>query len=95
MELTGKGRRATAGAVMKHAGHYLQGFGYTALRILRREGPRPRPCPALRDESGQGVAEYVIILAVIVVAAIILAVAFHDKLAAVWQSVTSQLGDLS
>jgi len=49
----------------------------------------------LRDESGQGVAEYVIILAVIVVAAIILAVAFHDKLAAVWQSVTNQLGDLA
>jgi len=48
-----------------------------------------------RNESGQGVAEYVIILAVIVVAAIILAVAFHDKLAAVWQSVTSQLGDLA
>jgi len=48
-----------------------------------------------RDESGQGVAEYVIILAVIVVAAIILAVAFHDKLASVWQSVTNQLGDLA
>jgi len=57
--------------------------------------PRPRPCPAFRDENGQGVAEYVIILAVIVVAAIILAVAFHEQLAAVWQSVTSQLGDLA
>ena len=54
---------------------------------------RVRAC--LRGESGQGVAEYVIILAVIVVAAIILAVAFHDKLSAVWQSVTSQLGDLA
>ncbi len=49
----------------------------------------------LREEAGQGVAEYVIILAVIVIAAIVLAIAFHDQLAAVWESVTSQLGDLA
>ncbi len=61
------------------------------LVVKRRIDLRAR----LRDESGQGVAEYVIILAVIVVAAIILAVAFHDKLAAVWESVTNQLGDLA
>jgi Flp pilus assembly pilin Flp len=49
----------------------------------------------LREDEGQGVAEYVIILAVIVIAAIVLAIAFHDQLAAVWGSVTSQLGDLA
>jgi len=49
----------------------------------------------VRNEAGQGVAEYIIILAVIVVAAIILAIAFHDQLAAVWNSVTEQLGGLA
>jgi len=49
----------------------------------------------LSDETGQGVAEYIIILAVIVVAAIILAIAFHDQLAAVWESVTEQLGGIA
>jgi Flp pilus assembly pilin Flp len=49
----------------------------------------------LRDEAGQGVAEYIIILAVIVVAAIVLAIAFHDQLKAVWDSVTSQLGSIA
>jgi len=49
----------------------------------------------LRNESGQGVAEYIIILAVIVVAAIILAIAFHEQLAAVWDSVTDQLGGIA
>ena len=49
----------------------------------------------LRDDSGQGVAEYIIILAVIVVAAIILAIAFHEQLAAVWESVTDQLGGVA
>ena len=49
----------------------------------------------LNDESGQGVAEYIIILAVIVVAAIVLAIAFHDQLADVWDSVTSQLGEIA
>jgi Flp pilus assembly pilin Flp len=49
----------------------------------------------LRDEAGQGVAEYIIILAVVVVAAIVLAIAFHEQLSAVWDSVTSQLGELA
>jgi Flp pilus assembly pilin Flp len=49
----------------------------------------------LRDDSGQGVSEYIIILAVIVIAAIVLAIAFYDQLSAVWDSVTSGLGDLS
>ncbi|MCL2655255.1 MAG: hypothetical protein FWD65_06125 [Coriobacteriia bacterium] len=79
-----RGRRARAG---------LRGAGRSAWRALCGGGLRLR-C-SLNDESGQGVAEYVIILAVIVVAAIILAVAFHDQLAAVWQNVTSQLGDLA
>jgi len=38
------------------------------------------------------VAEYVIILAVIVIACIILAIAFHEQLTSVWQSITEQLG---
>ena len=49
----------------------------------------------LKGETGQGVAEYIIILAVIVVAAIVLAIAFHDQLSAVWDSVTSQLGGIA
>jgi Flp pilus assembly pilin Flp len=47
------------------------------------------------DERGQGVAEYIIILAVIVIAAIVLAIAFHEQLSAVWESVTSSLGELA
>ncbi|MCL2323961.1 MAG: hypothetical protein FWC48_00055 [Actinomycetia bacterium] len=66
------------------------------MESIRRRLSIGRPLwSCLAGESGQGVAEYVIILAVIVVAAIILAVAFHDQLAAVWQSVTSQIGDLA
>jgi Flp pilus assembly pilin Flp len=49
----------------------------------------------LHDETGQGVAEYVIILAVIVIAAIVLAIAFKDQLETVWDSVTSALGELT
>ncbi|MCL2438229.1 MAG: hypothetical protein FWE48_00430 [Coriobacteriia bacterium] len=49
-------------------------------------------CRNCRSESGQGVAEYVIILAVIVIACIILAIAFHEQLTSVWQSITEQLG---
>ncbi|MCL2679975.1 MAG: hypothetical protein FWF11_00635 [Coriobacteriia bacterium] len=48
----------------------------------------------LRRDCGQGVAEYVIILAVVVIACIILAIAFHEQLAGVWESVTSQLGSI-
>jgi len=48
-----------------------------------------------RRDCGQGVAEYVIILAVIVIACIILAIAFHEQLASVWESVTSQLGGIA
>ena len=49
---------------------------------------------AVRSESGQGIAEYVIILAVIVIACIILAVAFHGQLQALWDSITTQLGSI-
>lgn|GEM_PF-1113484 len=45
-----------------------------------------------KSDSGQGVAEYVIILAVIVIACIILAIAFHEQLTSVWESITQQLG---
>ena len=48
-----------------------------------------------RLDSGQGVAEYIIILAVIVIACIILAVAFHEQLTSVWNSVTDQLGGIA
>jgi Flp pilus assembly pilin Flp len=76
--------------------------GLTVKKILSREvfsresfsnlGTRWY-CKCL-SESGQGVAEYIIILAVIVIACIILAVAFHEQLSSVWESVTSQLGGI-
>jgi Flp pilus assembly pilin Flp len=50
---------------------------------------------ASRSESGQGVAEYIIILAVIVIACIILAIAFHEQLTNVWQSITDQIGAIA
>jgi Flp pilus assembly pilin Flp len=50
---------------------------------------------ALHSDRGQGVSEYVIILAVIVIAAIVLAVAFHDQLETIWENVTSSLGELA
>ncbi|MCL2333133.1 MAG: hypothetical protein FWC54_06615 [Actinomycetia bacterium] len=93
MELIRKGRRAK----MPRSTQRVSAFLWEAERRIYRAIAKLRIQlhAGLRDESGQGVAEYVIILAVIVVAAIILAVAFHDKLAAVWQSVTDQLGDLA
>ncbi|MCL2525518.1 MAG: hypothetical protein FWE46_00480 [Coriobacteriia bacterium] len=45
-----------------------------------------------QSDSGQGVSEYIIILAVIVIACIILAVAFHGQLESLWSSVTGKLG---
>ncbi|MCL2881735.1 MAG: hypothetical protein FWF45_02425 [Coriobacteriia bacterium] len=95
MKLTRTNRSEGSTTLARRAGSYVRAAGMFAAQVTAGPRPRPRPCPALQDESGQGVAEYVIILAVIVVAAIILAVAFHEQLAAVWQSVTSQLGDLA
>lgn len=46
------------------------------------------------SDSGQGVAEYAIILAVIVVGAIALATAFSTQLGTVWTSVTTQMSAL-
>jgi len=48
-----------------------------------------------RLDSGQGVAEYVIILAVIVIACIVLAVLFHEQLVALWEKVTGELADIA
>ncbi|MDR1775462.1 MAG: Flp family type IVb pilin [Actinomycetes bacterium] len=45
------------------------------------------------DESGQGVVEYVIILAVIAIACVGLAVLFHNKLKTLWDKVTEELGN--
>ena len=42
-------------------------------------------------DSGQGVAEYIIILAVIVIACIGLAFLFRDQLSVLWETVTSAL----
>lgn len=50
--------------------------------------------PLVADDCGQGIAEYVIILAVIVVAGIVLVTAFGDQLSTVWESVTTQFGTL-
>lgn len=49
----------------------------------------------LRDEQGQGISEYLIILAVVVIAAIALATTFSDQLSALWGSITSQLQAIS
>jgi len=87
----GELRRGRAGLLSRRASVVREACG-RLWRGALDAGARMRR--ATGDEQGQGVAEYVIILAVIVVAAIILAIAFHDKLAAVWQSVTEQLGDL-
>ena len=87
--------------IRRNAGWWMRTRQTLCLREVGRRlrGASVKAAARLRSvadaDSGQGVAEYVIILAVIVVAAIILAIAFHDKLAAVWQSVTDQLGDLA
>lgn len=49
----------------------------------------------LSSESGQGISEYLIILAVVVIAAIALATTFSDQLTALWDSVTTQLDSIS
>ena len=48
----------------------------------------------LGRDAGQGVAEYAIILAVIVVGAIALATAFSTQLGEVWSSITTQMATL-
>ena len=48
----------------------------------------------LRSDSGQGVAEYIIILAIIVIACIALAIAFNNQLTALWERVTGALGGI-
>lgn len=47
------------------------------------------------DESGQGISEYLIILAVVVIAAIALATTFSDQLSSLWESITTQLSSIS
>ncbi|MCL2605957.1 MAG: hypothetical protein FWD93_01570, partial [Coriobacteriia bacterium] len=49
----------------------------------------------LRCELGQGVAEYVIILAVIVIACIALAIIFRGQLVTLWESITGEFGTIS
>lgn len=46
---------------------------------------------SLVSESGQGISEYLIILAVVVIAAIALATTFSDQLSTLWGSITTQL----
>jgi len=45
----------------------------------------------LSSECGQGTAEYAILIAVVVVAAVVLVVAFGDKLTAIWTNANSQM----
>ena len=45
----------------------------------------------LVSERGQGTAEYAILIAVVVVAAVVLVVAFGDKLTAIWTNANSQM----
>lgn len=47
------------------------------------------------NESGQGISEYLIILAVVVIAAIALATTFSDQLSSLWGSITTQLSSIS
>lgn len=49
----------------------------------------------IQSESGQGISEYLIILAVVVIAAIALATTFSDQLTNLWDSITSQLAAIS
>lgn len=49
----------------------------------------------LSQDEGQGISEYLIILAVVVIAAIALATTFSDQLTALWASITSQLTAIS
>lgn len=49
---------------------------------------------SLSCDAGQGIAEYVIILAVIVVTGIVLVTAFGGQLTSVWTNVTTQFGTL-
>lgn len=50
---------------------------------------------SIKSESGQGISEYLIILAVVVIAAIALATTFSDQLTNLWDSITSQLAAIS
>ncbi|MBK5211410.1 MAG: hypothetical protein JJE36_03760 [Coriobacteriia bacterium] len=43
------------------------------------------------EDSGQGISEYLIILAVVVIAAIGLATKFNAALTGLWGSITSQI----
>ncbi len=49
----------------------------------------------LLHEEGQGISEYLIILAVVVIAAIALATTFSDQLTSLWTSITTQLSAIS
>lgn len=44
-----------------------------------------------KSDEGQGISEYLIILAVVVVAAIALATTFSGELSGLWDSITSQI----
>ena len=46
-------------------------------------------------DSGQGISEYLIILAVVVIAAIALATTFSTELTSLWESITSQISAIS
>ena len=46
-------------------------------------------------DSGQGISEYLIILAVVVIAAIALATTFSTELTGLWESITSQISAIS
>lgn len=46
-------------------------------------------------DEGQGISEYLIILAVVVIAAITLATTFSTELTALWNSITSQLSAIA
>lgn len=65
----------------------------TILGGIRRDDSLAEGANSASD-AGQGVAEYAIILAVIVVGAIALATAFSTQLGTVWTSVTTQMSAL-
>lgn len=47
------------------------------------------------SDKGQGISEYLIILAVVVIAAIALATTFSTELTGLWDSITSQLSAIA
>lgn len=69
----------------------------TSLNHLRNTAHRcvTSVARAIHNDAGQGISEYLIILAVVVIAAIALATTFSGELTGLWESITSQLSAIA